>query len=122
MLINTCDARIQLLHGDHLRLSAASGARLTCVDGTAWITVDRDASDFVIPAGDSLVVPSDRPVLVGPLFGTMTLDLQGTTRTVAETVSRGGRPGSGTQCPAPACINLCYGVVREGARGAGARP
>lgn len=97
MLINTCEARIQLLPGDHLRLRSAAGARLTSIDGIAWITVDRDPGDFVISAGDSFGVPSDRPVLVGPLFGTATVELQGTPRTVADTVRRTiqpVRPGS----------------------------
>jgi hypothetical protein len=88
MLINTCDARIQLLHGEHLRLRSAAGARLTSIDGIAWITVDRDPGDFVIPAGDSFVVPSDWPVLVGPLFGAATVEVQGTPRTVADAVAR----------------------------------
>ena len=88
MLISTCDVRLQLRKGDHLRLRSASGARLTSIDGTAWITVERDASDVLIPAGDSFVVPSDRPVLVGSLFGATTLDLQGTPRTVADAVRR----------------------------------
>jgi hypothetical protein len=102
MLINARDARIQLLHGDHLRLRLASGARLTCVEGTAWITIDRDARDVLVPAGGSFVVPSDRPVLVGPLFGAATLDLHGTPRTVAEAVSGPAQPRSGPWRAAPA--------------------
>lgn len=77
MLVDTRAVRIQLLKGEHLKLHDACGARLTSVSGTAWITVDRDAGDVVIPAGESFVVPSDRSVLVGPLFGAATLDLEG---------------------------------------------
>jgi hypothetical protein len=87
VLIHGSDFRIELQKGDHLKLRSASGARLTSIDGTAWITVDREPSDVLIPAGDSFVVPSDRSVLVGPVFGAATLDLQGTPRTVADAVT-----------------------------------
>ena len=79
-MIHASDVRMQLHKGDHLTLNGARGARLTCVDGTAWITVDRDAQDVVMVPGDSFVVSSDSSVLVGPLFGAVTLDLQGTSR------------------------------------------
>ena len=78
MLIDTRQARLRLDKGDHLKLSGARRARLTTVSGIAWITVDRDAGDTLVPAGDSFVVPSDRAVLVGPLFSSVTLDVQGT--------------------------------------------
>ena len=109
MLINTCDARIRLLHGDHLRLRSAAGARLTSIYGIAWITVDRDPGDFVIPAGDSFVVASDRPVLVGPLFGAATVEVQGTPRTVADAVARTIEPkGHGVS----ARIYLAYNSLK----------
>lgn len=79
-MIHASDVRMQLHQGGHLKLDGARGARLTCVNGTAWITVDRDAHDVLILPGDSFVVSSDRSVLVGPLFGAVTLDLQGTSR------------------------------------------
>ena len=77
MLIDIRQARLQLDRGDHLKLSGARRTRLTTVSGIAWITVDRDAGDTVVPAGESFVVPSDRAVLVGPLFSSLTLEVQG---------------------------------------------
>jgi hypothetical protein len=76
-MIHAPDIRMQLHRGEHLKLNGARGARLTCVKGAGWITVDRDAHDVVILAGDSFVVSSDRSVLVGPLFGAVALDVQG---------------------------------------------
>ncbi len=77
MLIDTLAVRIRLLKGEHLKLRDACGARLTSVSGVAWLTVDRDPGDVVLLAGDSFVVPSDRSVLLGSLFGSATLDLVG---------------------------------------------
>lgn len=76
MLIDIGQARLQLGRGDHLRLSGACGTRLTTINGIAWITVDRDAGDTLIHAGDSFVVPSERTVLVSALFSSLTLDVQ----------------------------------------------
>jgi hypothetical protein len=76
-MIHAPELRMQLHQGGHLKLNGARGARLTCVIGTAWITVDRDACDVVLLPGESFLVVSDRSVLVGPLFGVVTLDLQG---------------------------------------------
>ena len=78
MLIDISQARLQLGRGEHLRLSGACGARLTTVGGIAWITVDRDAGDTLVHAGDSFVVPSDRTVLVSPLLSSLTLDVKDT--------------------------------------------
>jgi hypothetical protein len=111
MLINTCDARIHLLHGDYLRLRSAAGARLTSIDGIAWITVDGDPSDFVIPAGNSFEVPSDRSVLVGPLFGAATVELHGTPRTVADAVAIIVQPGSGIGHGVPAGIVFAHNAL-----------
>jgi len=79
-MIHASDVRMQLHKGGHLKLDGARGARLSCVNGTAWITVDRNVQDVVMLPGDSFVVSSDSSVLVGPLFGAVTLDLQGTSR------------------------------------------
>jgi len=92
MLIHARQVRMQLHKGGHLKLNGARGARLTSVGGTAWITVDRDAHDVMISPGESFVVSSDRSVLIGPLFGAVTLDLQGTSR--ASTGATPPRPGS----------------------------
>ena len=76
MLIDIRHAQLQLGKGDHLSLRDARGTRLTTVSGIAWITVDRDVGDIVVPVGNSFVVSSDRAVLVGPLFSSVMLDVQ----------------------------------------------
>ena len=76
-MIDAPQVRIQLRKDEHFTLGGARGARLSCVSGTAWITVDRDAEDVVIGAGESFLVSSDRLVLVGALLGAVTLDLRG---------------------------------------------
>jgi DUF2917 family protein len=75
MPICASDVRMQLRKGNHLKLQEARGARLNSVSGAAWITVERNARDIVILAGDSFIVPSDRLVLVNSLSGMVTLDL-----------------------------------------------
>ena len=77
MLIDIHQSRLQLGKGDHLRLRGACGTRLATVSGIAWITIDRDEGDIVVSAGESFVVPSDKAVLVAPLFSSVTLDVQG---------------------------------------------
>lgn len=75
MMIDIDTARLQLSKGDHLRLRGAYGTRLTTISGIAWITVDRDTADTLVRAGESFLVPSDRAVLVGPLFSSVTLEV-----------------------------------------------
>ena len=113
MLIDTRAVRIQLLKSEHLKLHDACGVRLTSISGTAWITIDRDAGDVVLVAGDSFVVPSDKSVLVGPLFGTATLDLHGMRPVVTGATAR--RRGPIAQ------IKALVGLVRQLAHARGAR-
>ena len=68
-------ARLQLAHGEHLRLANARGARLTALEGIAWITVDQEAADTLLRAGECFVVRSNREVVVGSLFSSVTLEL-----------------------------------------------
>ena len=77
MQIDFHQVRLRLGKGEHLRISAGRGARLTSVSGAAWITVERLAEDTLLAAGDSFLVPSDLDVLIGPLFSSVTLDLHG---------------------------------------------
>lgn len=77
MLIDARQARLHLEKGNHASLSGACGTRLTTVSGIAWITVDRDAGDYLVSPGESFVVPSNRAVLLGPLFASVTLEVQG---------------------------------------------
>ena len=77
MMIDIHPARLQFGKGEHLKLKGACSTRLTTVSGVAWITIERDASDTLLAAGQSFVVPSDRTVVVGPLDSSLTLDVQG---------------------------------------------
>jgi len=51
-------------------------ARLTCLRGSAWITVDGEQRDIVLEPGESFVVDSSRPVLVQALRAGGRLDLR----------------------------------------------
>ena len=95
MLIDACRARLRLDKGNHASLERACGTRLTAVSGIAWITVDRDAGDNLIGPGESFVVRSTRPVLIGPLFASVTLDVQ-VARDIVECAAR-SRPGFATK-------------------------
>jgi len=54
-------------------MRAAFDTCLTALEGVAWVTFRWNADDFVIPAGQSLVVPRNRTALIGPLRGKLTL-------------------------------------------------
>ena len=77
MLIDARHARLHLEKGNHVSLKGACGTRLTTVSGIAWITVDRGPWDHLVGPGESFVVTSKRAVLVGPLFASVTLEVQG---------------------------------------------
>ncbi len=73
VLVTLHQPRLQLERGDHLSLRNARNTRLYVVSGYAWITVDRDARDIVLAPGESLLLSSDREVVVGALGSTLNL-------------------------------------------------
>jgi len=77
MLIDIKSARLQLGKDQHVWLRGAFNTRLTSANGLAWITFENDAGDVVISPGNSFVVPPDKTVLIGPVGGSATLDVQG---------------------------------------------
>jgi hypothetical protein len=91
MLIDTHEARLRLDEGFHARLEDARNARLTSIEGVAWITVDGDLHDYFIRPGDSFVVPSDTRVVVDPIRGPALLQIEGD----VGAVHRVGAPRSG---------------------------
>jgi hypothetical protein len=50
-----------------LRLGAAPGTRIDCLDGCVWVTIDGDRRDVIVEAGGSLVVDRRGRVLVHAL-------------------------------------------------------
>jgi len=67
MLIDTRTARLPLSVGKLARLANACNTRVTCVRGQAWITIDGEARDVVLEAGQQFVIDSNRDVIVNPL-------------------------------------------------------
>lgn len=59
----THPADIQLQPRALLSIDDASQVRITCREGTLWITLDNDARDFVIEAGDDFTTAEHRQAL-----------------------------------------------------------
>ncbi len=57
-------ARLALARRDTLKLEAARGALVRCMEGLVWITQDGDRSDHFVAAGDTFRVDRDGLVLV----------------------------------------------------------
>ena len=70
-----CPTELQLNKGNHFKLRAARDMLLSAVRGTAWVTVDNEASETVVRSGDAFVIASGKTALVGPLHGSVTLEL-----------------------------------------------
>lgn len=50
-----------------LRLRHARGRKITCLSGTAWITVYGQSADFFLRAGQSFEVPDHGLTLIEPI-------------------------------------------------------
>ena len=61
--------------GEVARLENARGTTVASVDGDLWVTQLGDEMDFVISAGQSLVLGLDTPTLISALGGPATLRL-----------------------------------------------
>lgn len=59
-----------------VRLQGARDVRLQAVSGLAWITVDGELRDIVLAPGQSVLVDSDRPVLVAPLIAGQSMQVE----------------------------------------------
>ena len=57
-------AELSLPREQLLRLTHPAGARLRPTRGTVWVTQDRDPRDWILGAGECLVIEGDAPVLV----------------------------------------------------------
>ena len=55
---------IELQHGDILPLERASGVRLSCLEGTLWLTEEDAPVDVVLSAGESHDVEAKGRTLV----------------------------------------------------------
>ena len=76
MWIDPPNARLELSARHPLRLDDARGTLLRAVQGTLWITLDDDPRDIVLDAGEQFVVDSGARLLVLPLSGVATVDVQ----------------------------------------------
>ena len=55
---------VELEQGDLLPLDRAKGVRVSCVDGTLWLTEERGAADVVLQPGQSYEVEATGRTLV----------------------------------------------------------
>lgn len=55
-----------------LRYTNLLGARIECLEGHVWVTLDGDCRDVVLRAGQSLLVDRQTPVLIHALEGACT--------------------------------------------------
>jgi hypothetical protein len=55
---------VELAQGDLLPLDGAKGVRVSCVEGSLWLTEERGAGDVVLQAGQSYEVEASGRTLV----------------------------------------------------------
>ena len=67
MAILTHSTELQLAGEELLTLADIRGTRLTCVDGSVWLTLDLDLRDVFLHPGDSFVVDRDGTTLLHAL-------------------------------------------------------
>ena len=56
--------RIALARGKALRLGLDAASAIGCSDGRLWLTIDGDPKDYVLDAGDTLLLHDLRPLHV----------------------------------------------------------
>ena len=54
----------ELAHGRLLPIKDARGARVTCLEGTLWVTFEHSSRDLVLRAGESVEIDRDGTTLV----------------------------------------------------------
>ena len=64
-----------LAAGETARLISSRGLTIVSMHGDLWVTQLGDATDFIVRAGQSLVLEHDSLTLVSPLGGPATLRL-----------------------------------------------
>ena len=69
-------ASTPLRKGEMLRLGNALGRRIEALDGSAWVTIDGDARDIVLEAGQGFSVDRSGDTLVSALQDTHVVVLQ----------------------------------------------
>lgn len=70
-----CRTELQLNYGNHFRLHAAQDMRVRALRGIAWITLESEAGETMVRAGNDFVISSGKTALVGPLHQSVTLEL-----------------------------------------------
>ncbi len=87
--------QVSLAHQGLFDIADAAGVTLQCDQGSVWITLDNDARDIVLEAGESFSTHEHRHALVYALSPS-TVTLQATTQPLAEPtrVSFGLRPAA----------------------------
>lgn len=63
MIVHTTATCLTLLPGRFTRLQLRAGTRLRGLQGTAWLTVDRDTRDIVLDPRDEWVADRDGQLL-----------------------------------------------------------
>lgn len=58
------DKHVTLQKGGNLRIDGAHGMKVRVEDGSAWLTQDKDAADYVMQAGDAVELNGKGTTLV----------------------------------------------------------
>lgn len=68
-------ASLLLLRGGVIRLTDATGTRVTCRSGAAWITLDNDRRDIVLEAGDHFIIDRQGLAVVCAIAGPAAIEV-----------------------------------------------
>lgn len=86
----TYGTELQLAGEELLGLADIRGARVRCVEGSVWLTLERDLRDIFLNAGESFVVDRDGLTLLHALApARLRVEVAGD---AARLAARGGRP------------------------------
>lgn len=77
MRINLGKGELCLSENQPLRLEAAAGIEIRCLEGTIWITISGQLADIFLHTGESYRIPDNGLALIeGASFGRITLKEQ----------------------------------------------
>ncbi len=62
--MNGVDKHVTLQKGGNLRIDGARGMKVRVEDGSAWLTQDTDAADYVMQAGEAVELNGKGTTLV----------------------------------------------------------
>lgn len=65
--ITLADASVRLRPGQVATMDRSKGRKLACTAGTLWVTLEHDASDYILEADQSIEIGEEGRVVISAL-------------------------------------------------------